>query len=47
MIEVLDGGVQSTVQDGGRPGYLAAGYPPAGRRTTTPFRSQISWSGTS
>ena len=30
MIEVLDGGVQTTVQDGGRPGYLAAGYPPAG-----------------
>ncbi|MDE0008240.1 MAG: allophanate hydrolase, partial [Gammaproteobacteria bacterium] len=30
MFEVLDGGVQTTVQDGGRPGYLAAGYPPAG-----------------
>jgi biotin-dependent carboxylase-like uncharacterized protein len=30
MIEVLDGGVQTTVQDGGRPGYLASGYPPAG-----------------
>ena len=30
MIEVLKGGVQTTVQDGGRPGYLASGYPPAG-----------------
>ena len=30
MIEVLDGGLQTTIQDGGRPGYLARGIPPAG-----------------
>ena len=30
MIEVLKGGIQTTVQDGGRPGYLARGIPPAG-----------------
>lgn len=30
MIEVLDGGMQTTIQDGGRPGYLARGIPPAG-----------------
>jgi biotin-dependent carboxylase-like uncharacterized protein len=28
--EVLDGGVQSTIQDVGRPGYLATGMPPSG-----------------
>lgn len=30
MIEVIQAGVQTTVQDGGRPGYLARGIPPAG-----------------
>jgi biotin-dependent carboxylase-like uncharacterized protein len=30
MIEVIHGGIQTTVQDGGRPGYLARGIPPAG-----------------
>ncbi|SDB04413.1 5-oxoprolinase subunit C family protein [Bauldia litoralis] len=30
MIEVLNGGLQTTIQDGGRPGYLARGIPPAG-----------------
>jgi biotin-dependent carboxylase-like uncharacterized protein len=30
MIEVLDGGLQTTVQDGGRPGHLSHGIPPAG-----------------
>ena len=30
MIEVLDGGLQTTIQDGGRPGHLARGIPPAG-----------------
>ena len=30
MIEVLDGGLQTTFQDGGRPGYLSRGIPPAG-----------------
>jgi biotin-dependent carboxylase-like uncharacterized protein len=30
MIEIIDGGLQTTVQDGGRPGYLARGIPPAG-----------------
>lgn len=30
MIEVLDGGMQTTIQDGGRPGYLSRGIPPAG-----------------
>lgn len=30
MFEVLDGGPQSTIQDGGRPGYLATGMPPSG-----------------
>ena len=30
MIEVLDGGLQTTVQDGGRPGHLSRGIPPAG-----------------
>ena len=30
MIEVLDGGLQSTIQDGGRPGFLSRGIPPAG-----------------
>ena len=30
MIEVLDGGLQTTVQDGGRPGFLSRGIPPAG-----------------
>ncbi len=30
MIEILQGGIQTTVQDGGRPGYLARGIPPAG-----------------
>ncbi|HET7715287.1 MAG TPA: biotin-dependent carboxyltransferase family protein [Bauldia sp.] len=29
-IEVLDGGLQTTIQDGGRPGYLSRGIPPAG-----------------
>jgi biotin-dependent carboxylase-like uncharacterized protein len=29
-IEVLEGGLQTTIQDGGRPGYLARGIPPAG-----------------
>jgi antagonist of KipI len=30
VIEVLDGGMQTTIQDGGRPGYLSRGIPPAG-----------------
>jgi biotin-dependent carboxylase-like uncharacterized protein len=30
VIEVLDGGLQTTIQDGGRPGYLSRGIPPAG-----------------
>ncbi len=30
MIEVLDGGLQTTIQDGGRPGFLSRGIPPAG-----------------
>jgi biotin-dependent carboxylase-like uncharacterized protein len=30
MIEVLEAGPQTTVQDGGRPGHLAKGIPPAG-----------------
>lgn len=30
MFEVLDGGPQSTIQDVGRPGYLATGMPPSG-----------------
>ena len=30
MIEIVRGGIQTTVQDGGRPGYLARGIPPAG-----------------
>jgi biotin-dependent carboxylase-like uncharacterized protein len=30
MIEVIDGGFQTTVQDGGRPGHLSRGIPPAG-----------------
>ena len=30
MFEVLDGGPQSTIQDLGRPGYLATGMPPSG-----------------
>jgi antagonist of KipI len=30
VIEILDGGMQTTIQDGGRPGYLARGIPPAG-----------------
>lgn len=30
MIEVVRPGLQTTVQDGGRPGYLARGIPPAG-----------------
>ncbi|MGD9536392.1 MAG: biotin-dependent carboxyltransferase family protein [Alphaproteobacteria bacterium] len=30
MIEVLQAGIQTTVQDGGRPGHLAHGIPPAG-----------------
>ncbi len=29
-LEVLEGGVQSTIQDVGRPGYLATGMPPSG-----------------
>ncbi len=29
-IEVLDGGLQTTIQDGGRPGFLSRGIPPAG-----------------
>ncbi|MBI2528612.1 MAG: biotin-dependent carboxyltransferase [Candidatus Rokubacteria bacterium] len=30
MLEVLAGGLQSTIQDVGRPGYLATGMPPSG-----------------
>jgi len=30
MIEVIQGGIQTTVQDGGRPGHLSRGIPPAG-----------------
>ena len=30
MIEVLEGGLQTTIQDGGRPGFLSRGIPPAG-----------------
>ncbi len=30
MLEVLAGGVQATIQDLGRPGYLATGMPPSG-----------------
>lgn len=30
MFEVLDGGLQCTIQDLGRPGYLATGMPPSG-----------------
>jgi antagonist of KipI len=30
VFEVLDGGPQSTIQDLGRPGYLATGMPPSG-----------------
>lgn len=30
VFEVLDGGPQSTIQDVGRPGYLATGMPPSG-----------------
>ena len=30
MLEVIDGGPQSTVQDLGRPGYLHTGMPPSG-----------------
>jgi biotin-dependent carboxylase-like uncharacterized protein len=30
VIEVLEGGLQTTIQDGGRPGYLSRGIPPAG-----------------
>jgi biotin-dependent carboxylase-like uncharacterized protein len=30
MIEVIEGGLQTTIQDGGRPGYLSRGIPPAG-----------------
>lgn len=30
MIEVIDGGLQTTIQDGGRPGHLSRGIPPAG-----------------
>ncbi len=30
MIDVLQAGIQTTVQDGGRPGYLSRGIPPAG-----------------
>lgn len=30
MIEVLQAGIQTNVQDGGRPGYLSRGIPPAG-----------------
>lgn len=30
MLEVLAGGLQATVQDVGRPGYLATGMPPSG-----------------
>ncbi|MEK7443479.1 MAG: biotin-dependent carboxyltransferase family protein [candidate division NC10 bacterium] len=30
MLEVLSGGIQATIQDVGRPGYLATGMPPSG-----------------
>lgn len=30
MIEVIHGGIQTTIQDGGRPGHLSRGIPPAG-----------------
>ncbi|OGK87586.1 MAG: hypothetical protein A2X52_00195 [Candidatus Rokubacteria bacterium GWC2_70_16] len=30
MLEVLAGGIQATIQDVGRPGYLATGMPPSG-----------------
>ncbi|MBM3481781.1 MAG: biotin-dependent carboxyltransferase [Alphaproteobacteria bacterium] len=30
MIEVIQGGIQTTIQDGGRPGHLSRGIPPAG-----------------
>lgn len=30
MIQVVDGGLQTTIQDGGRPAYLSRGIPPAG-----------------
>jgi biotin-dependent carboxylase-like uncharacterized protein len=36
-IEVVKGGLQTTIQDGGRPGHLAKGIPPAGAQDYRSF----------
>jgi biotin-dependent carboxylase-like uncharacterized protein len=37
-VRVLDPGLQTTIQDGGRPGYLARGIPPAGAQDVWTLR---------
>jgi biotin-dependent carboxylase-like uncharacterized protein len=37
-VSVLDAGFQTTIQDGGRPGYLARGVPPAGAQDVWSLR---------
>src|SRR4051794_41672882 len=39
MIEVLTSGLQTTVQDAGRPGHLGQGIPPAGPQDWYSFRA--------
>ena len=39
MFEVLEGGLQTTVQDLGRPGYQARGIPPSGAFDSFSFRT--------
>jgi hypothetical protein len=46
MLEVLNGGPQTTVQDLGRPGYLHTGMHPPAPSTASPCVLGISWSGT-
>ncbi|MFN8221642.1 MAG: biotin-dependent carboxyltransferase family protein [Gaiellales bacterium] len=38
VVTVLDPGFQTTIQDGGRPGYLAKGVPPAGAQDVWSLR---------
>ena len=39
MIEVLKPGLQTTVQDSGRPGHLGQGIPPAGPQDHYSFKA--------
>ena len=36
-VTVIDPGFQTTIQDGGRPGYLAKGVPPSGAQDVWSF----------